>query len=394
MKIYKMSEVDPQVIDKVSTAKISLSTKPEFTFFTTALLRLNLMYGEVGTLCTNGINLTVDPAFVKDMSNRQIAFCLMHEVMHVVYNHITRLGNKDHKLWNTATDYVINNQLDDMGMDVIDGICLNHQFDGWTADQVYAHLTQNPPDDKDPRQQPNFNDMVEIPEGTLDSNGNPIPTMDPAALTQAVEDLVNQSVMAAQQAGGNAVGNIPGELLRAYDDRMAPKIDWKDALRDFMFAAGKQGSSFKKPSRRGLSQGLTLPGRLGHGLGRIDFSIDTSGSVSEEMFQQFISEIAFIFDRMKPKQIGISQFDHELKSRDVITNPAHFKQIKFVGGGGTDINPVLDMYKKVDSKALIVLTDGYFHRNRDMDPGKPVVWCIYNNPTWQPPFGKAIHFKL
>lgn len=394
MKIYKMSEVDPNVIEKVSTAKISLSTKSEFTFFTTALLRLNLMYGECGTLCTDGLHIIVDPEFVKDMTNRQIAFCLMHEVMHVIYNHLGRKGTKDHKLWNIATDYAINNQLDDIGMDVIDGICLNHKYDGWSADQIYADLEKNPPNSNDPRQQPNFDDMAELPDGATDSNGNPVPKYDPAALQQAVEDIVNQAVVAAQQSGNEAAGNIPGDILRDYMDRLAPRIDWREALRDFMFAVGKNGSSFKKPSRRGLSQGLTLPGRLGNGLGRIDFSIDTSGSVSEEMFNQFISEIAYIFEKMKPKQIGISQFDHELKSRDVITNPSHFKDIKFVGGGGTNIYPVLDMYKKVDSKALIVLTDGYFSHSTDWNPGKPVVWCIYDNPNWIPPFGKAIHFKL
>ena len=43
-------------------------------------------------------------------------------------------------------------------------------------------------------------------------------------------------------------------------------------------------------------------------------------------------------------------------------------------------------------KALIVLTDGYFYHTAEMDPNKPVIWLIYDNPHWQPPFGKAVYF--
>lgn len=396
MVIIPMADVDKEAKEKVSTAKISLMTNADYTFFSTALVRLNVSYSEsIPTLATDGLNMFINPTFVLGLSNRQIAFGLMHEVMHVIYHHLTRIGSRDHKLWNIATDYVINNQLDSMGFDVIEGICLDHQYDNMSADDVYAKLKQKEKNDPNANSglNPSFDDFMQPPTGN-DSNGNPFPSSTPEQVQQQVQDIMDQAIVASQQAGGKAMGNIPGNLLREYQERMRPVIDWKTALADFMYAVGRQGSSFKRPSRRGLAQGLTLPGKLGKGLGRVDFAIDTSGSVSNQMFSQFISEIAFVFDRMKPKEIGIMQFDHGLKSRDVIKNSAEFKQIKMVGGGGTEIAPVLNTFAKLDSKALIVLTDGYFHSDRRLDPKKPVVWCIYGNPAWRPPFGTAIHFTL
>lgn len=344
-----------------------------------------------GTLATDGVNLFICPDFVKPLSNRQIAFGLMHEVFHVIYEHIGRMGNKDHKTWNKATDFVINNQLDDMGLDVIDGICLDHKYDGMSADQVYAILIKDPQENN--KHCPSFDDMLPaLPNGTEDSNGNTLPSLSEVEKSQQIQDLIDGAII--QSELNKNEGSIPSDILRDYQERMNPKIDWKTALSDFLYVAGKQGSSYKRPSRRGRALNVIMPGKLGKGLGRIDFSIDTSGSVSQDMFNQFISEISYVFTKLKPKSIGISQFDHELKSRDVIEKFNDFKDVKFVGGGGTNIVPVLQMFRNVDSKALIVLTDGYFSHSKQMDPGKPVVWCIYGNPNWKPPFGTAIHFKL
>lgn len=393
MQIIPMNQVDKEAKEKVSTAKISLLTKPEYTFFTSALLRLNLMYSkDVPTLATDGLNVIINPDFVIPLTNRNIAFALMHETMHVIYGHLDRLATRDHKTWNIATDYVINNQLDNIGMDVIEGICLDHQYDGMSADEVYNRIKEDP---NTPNQSPSFDDLVPTPlggAGQVDSNGNPIPSMSPQQVQQAVSDIMDQAIVAAQQAGG--AGNIPSDLQRAYDEKMRPKINWKQALQDFMFSIGKAGSSFKRPSRRGTSLGITLPGKHGKGLGRIDFAIDTSGSVSEEMFNQFVSEISSVFIKLKPKEIGIIQFDTEVKNRDVVKNVAEFAQIKFLGGGGTDVTDVLKMFEKLESKAMVILTDGYFRHDKSMDPKKPVVWAIYDNPSWVPPFGKAIHFKI
>lgn len=396
MNIIPLNQVDPEAKEKVSVAKISLLKDDKYTFFSSTLMKLSLSFTtDVPMLATDGLNIFINPDFINTISNRKIAFGLMHECMHVMYNHLGRQGSRDQELWNIATDYVINNQLDYMGLDVIEGICLNHSYDKLSADEIYANLKKQKDNGQLPQgEKPTFDDFIPPQTSGTDSSGNAFKQYTPEQRGAAIQDIVDAAVMAAKQSGEKAVGNIPADVLLDYNERMQPKINWKEALADFLFVAGKQGSSFKRPSRRGLSQGLALPGKLGKGLGRIDFAIDTSGSVSKEMFTQFLSELAYVLERFKPKEIGISQFDTEVKQRDVVNTVAEFETIQMRGGGGTDVAPVLAMYKDIESKAMIILTDGYFYHNESMNPHKPVVWCIYDNPTWVPPFGEAIHFKL
>ena len=159
-----------------------------------------------------------------------------------------------------------------------------------------------------------------------------------------------------------------------------------------MFSLSKDDYSWRKPNRRFISQGIILPSLYSEGIGKIDFAIDTSGSVSQEDFNRFISEIGYVFQRFNPKEIGIMQFDSVLQSNDKVVSMQDFMKLEFQGGGGTQIEPVLEAYKESSAKALIVLTDGYLYHGEELDPKKPVVWCIYDNPRFVPKFGTAIHF--
>lgn len=401
MKCIPFEDVPESVRHKVSTTRISLATKPQHTFFVSIMMRLNLNFSnDISTACTDGLNIYFNPEFIYGLTLPQCAFVFMHETMHVVQKHIYRRGSRDPKLWNIAADYVINNELDNQGFKLIDNVCLDHQYDGLSTDAIYARI-KNKEDNGENVGNPSFDDLglpanEEAPETNSDSSPNQVANS--AGNIEAIEDLVQDAIDAAivqaQQGDSKSHGSIPQDILRDYNERKKPAIDWKKQLASFMFSTGKQGRSYKKPSRRGLPLGITLPGKLGKGLGRIDFAIDTSGSVSEDMFNQFIGEISYIFERMQPKQIGIMQFDHELKSHDCINRPSKFKEIKFTGGGGTYVEPVIQEFMtNSKSKALVVLTDGYFCTSIT-DPKKPVIWAIYDNKGWVPPFGVAVHFNM
>lgn len=403
MKCIPFNEVPESVRHKVSTVRISLSTKPEHTFFVSIMMRLNLNFtNEVPTAATDGLNIYFNPDFVESLTLPECAFTFMHETMHVVLKHMNRRGSRDPKLWNIAADYVINNELDLKKFKVIKGTCLDHQYDGLSTDAIYARLKQKQDNGEDvgdptfddlglpPNEQPPETNSDTSPNQAIDGKGQ----VDGDAIENNVQDAIDAAIIHAQQGDGKAYGSIPQDILRDFNERKKPVIDWKKQLASFMFSLGKNGSSYKKPSRRGTALGITLPGKLGKGLGRIDFAIDTSGSVSEDMFNQFIGEISYIFERMQPKQIGIMQFDHELKSHDCIDKPSKFKEIKFTGGGGTYVEPVIQEFMtNSKSKALVVLTDGYFNTNLT-NPNKPVIWAIYDNKGWVPPFGSAVHFNM
>lgn len=223
-----------------------------------------------------------------------------------------------------------------------------------------------------------------------DGEGN-IPTPSKEEIEQHIKEQLVQAVQSAQLKG--QAGSIPGNIVRDLQNLLQPKLPWKQILRKFLFSMNKTDYSWTKPNRRYIHQGIILPSLHGESLGQIDFAIDTSGSVSVADFNRFISEIAYVFKQFKPDGVGVYQFDHILQATDKVATLSDFMRLQFKGGGGTNIEPVLEYYKtQSKGKALIVLTDGYFHHTAEMNPNKPVIWLIYDNPNWQPPFGKAVYF--
>ena len=65
------------------------------------------------------MGVTVDTLFVgldflASNSVQELAFVMLHEAGHLINQHAARKGNRDHNLWNIATDMVINKEICDM----------------------------------------------------------------------------------------------------------------------------------------------------------------------------------------------------------------------------------------------------------------------------------------
>lgn len=69
----------------------------------------------VQTAATDGRRIYYNPVFMHLLGQEQRIFVHMHEVMHVIVDTIGRMGNRDPSLWNAASDYAINQILQDNG---------------------------------------------------------------------------------------------------------------------------------------------------------------------------------------------------------------------------------------------------------------------------------------
>lgn len=401
-----MALVKPDPIEAeeaLSKAKVKLMLKKDCAFFATLILQTPLYWltaDECNTAATDGKNLFFNPEFFMGLTAEERIFLILHEVMHNVYNHGIRLGFRDHKTWNEAADYVINGELIDRGFTMPKDGLHNTSYDGWSADEVYEDLIKNK--DKGGSNNPSpWPDLQAPPDsdgaggndsasGNGNSNGG-IPQPSAQEVEDHNKDLLTQATQASKM-GGDKAGTVPGSLERILDDMLYPKLPWNQILAKYLFSLNKNDYSWRKPNRRFISQGIIMPSLHSEGIGRIDFAIDTSGSVSKSDFDRFISEIGYVFKTFNPTEIGVMQFDSILQSNDKCCSVQDFMKLEFKGGGGTQIEPVLEAYKTSKSKALIILTDGYLHQSIDIDPKKPVVWCVYNNPRFIPAFGTAIHF--
>lgn len=401
MALIKFGPLDPAP-EALSKAKIKLMLKRDCAFFATLILQTPVYWltaDECPTAQTDGINLYFNPDFFLALDPEERIFLVLHEVMHNVYNHGTRIGFREHRTWNEACDYVINDDLILRNFKMPKDGLHDVGYRGMSADEVYAELMNRK--NKGGQNQPSPWPDLNPPQGNPDpnqsggnSNGPNQSSMKQYTAEEIEEHNKNLLTQATQQSqmSGDKAGTIPGSLERVLEEMLNPKLPWTKILAKFLFSLNKNDYSWRKPNRRFISQGIIMPSLYSEGVGKIDFAIDTSGSVSREDFNRFISEIGYVFKTFNPKEIGIMQFDSILQSNDKVCSVQDFLKLEFKGGGGTQIEPVIEEYKKNDAKALIILTDGYLHHNEKMDPKKPVIWCIYDNPGFVPTFGTAIHF--
>lgn len=68
-------------------------------------------------------------------------------------------------------------------------------------------------------------------------------------------------------------------------------------------------------------------------------AVDTSGSVTDDQFTRFITEIHSILRTMNPEKITVVQFDTHIKSVDEVRNVHELSTLKFTGRGGTKDYP-------------------------------------------------------
>lgn len=73
------------------------------------------------TAATDGKVIYYNPKFLEGLSDRQKVFLFAHEICHVKFDHIYRSEEKDKKLWNIATDGVINALLKQDKLEMIEG---------------------------------------------------------------------------------------------------------------------------------------------------------------------------------------------------------------------------------------------------------------------------------
>lgn len=356
------------VQEQISIAKIQLFRKAPFLANLVTLLPCEIN-NKIEIACTNGKRIQINENFFNTLNNEEKQFLIAHEVMHIIYHHMTRRGNKDPHKWNCAGDYLINYKLVQQGFHMIDVSLYDKKYnDSWTTEQIYNDLPDNV-------QNPMDNDIeyTQSEEQTQQTE-------------QEVIQVISQTILQMDITGQS--DNIPQDIRRYIQELTKPKLNWKQILRQFLFELDQTDHTWNRPRRKMLTHGFYLPKLQNRNIGNIAFAIDTSGSISDKQFDEFITEVTNVFNTVKPKSITLMQFDTKVYT-DQVNSLEEMNKIKFKGGGGTDINPVLRKYIKSKNKALFVITDGEFFY-KPIPCNKPVYWIIHNNPNFQPPYGKVI----
>lgn len=350
-------------------------------------------------------NMFVNEQWALDLPFNQSFGVVCHEIMHVVQFHLQRKESfRDMKVWNFATDYVINWQL------------------------MYTLNVKLPPEGLHAEPQTG---LIKLPELT-----KPVSVLDKSGKIRTAEEVYSMLIDAGMKTGedesgeggdgegGDGEGDPKNFDQHIYDDKLGdmakkqgqkpsrksrdeweqikqdamtqdptargsqsggvydlqratqPDTDWKKILADVVHDMFETKSSYSKLRRGSYALRAPLKGRYKTKpkIGEILCAIDTSGSTMNWQ-SLFLAEIhnlsntfnvpirTLMWDTEVGKDItlaGRSWIDNQTKERvgkdDVI---------EVTGGGGTDISCVKDYIEQnvMRPKLLIYFTDGYVEPN-------------------------------
>ena len=342
-------ETDRAVREKLVTARIALLLKAPF--FGNLATRLQLVNADAwcGTAATDGRKFYYNSEFLKNMPAKQLEFLIGHEVLHCVYDHMGRRGDRDPTLWNIADDYCVNQDLLDqrIGEKIPIGL-YDQKYRGWSAEEVYDDLYENAEkidvddlvkqlldehldgDGTDEGQSQSENDKNDQGQGS----GRPKLSEEEK---RQIRDEIKEAVLAAAQTTGDA-GKLPSGVRRMIKDLTAPQLNWRELLQQEIISTIKNDYSWTRISRRGWHTDAILPGNEFDKEIDICVAIDASGSMSDSMLRDILSEIKGIMESYDNFNLHLWSFDTEVYNPTKFTrdNIDDIMEWQPNGGGGTD----------------------------------------------------------
>lgn len=385
---------------KLKKVKINLMRNAQFAMWSGLMMVGKTSIADnVPTACTNGRDEIYGREFVKKLDERELAFVVLHECLHKAFRHLTtwsKLYKEDHMLANAACDYVINLMLHDMDKDnkVLKfptwngkriGL-LDERFRGMNAKQVYDILKEEGSDGGGDEQ---FDDHDWDGAEGLSAD-------EQKALEREVDQALRQGAMAAQKIKGSGAGNID----RALEELLKPKVNWREQLREYVKAIckGRDTSTWRRPNRRFLGSGIYMPTLISEKVGHLVIGIDTSGSIGGKELAEFLSEVKGIAEEVSPDKVDLLYWDGEVAGHEEYTASTVgtiIESTKPRGGGGTSPSCVSKYLedKKIKPECVIMLTDGYVGTDWGGNWECPVLWTIVGGNDSVAPNGKTIHIN-
>jgi len=401
---------------------------------------------DVPLMATNGVAVFYNEVALNgwfdehgDKLARQILETVfLHEVLHVGWQHMTRMGKRNPEIWNIATDLVINTQLRFIGwqsnsktnhgenIETLGGIDYDSyreyfnnvsldDFKKLSAEKVYQILiTKNPPEETakgiiiNPSTNQAENGHNEMGGGVIQydeqeekkkdiangGNGKGIKTSD--ELSQEITERIIQSDQIQKAVGQGSEYNSVGN---ARNGQGVPQ-DWRDTLRDYASSLVESSEqSYKRPNRRFVAEDMYLPSNVETPMMSMAFAIDISGSVGLRARQQMVKEIETIQEEFEIEKVYITYInDHpvvlheDLPDTDLMRFWDIFErgeeiEMRDMMNGGTSFKPFLNLIEKTNIQneigfAMYFTDCESWDLTDDDEPDYPFIWATtgYDRP--------------
>jgi predicted metal-dependent peptidase len=365
-------------------------------FYANLLLNFRVVYNDkdVPTAAIGVKNkeivLYINTDFLRVRSTNFQSKVLKHEIFHLLLDHCGNRGKKygslNHKLKNIAKDCAINQYV---GFDQE----IEEDFKPVTLEglrkQTGVNLEANQ----------SWEYYYEILQKYCEENGKVEYVVDNHGKMEESDDIdgkgaINKAVIkdAIEKATKASAGNVPSEIASILNAFNESQLSWKQILRNFIAksSASDKKMSRNKPNRRA---GVDLPGYKKKRKLTVGVCADSSGSVCDESFSQFISEISCI-----AKKTSVTYY---IEADCQITNMKTIKNGKIKKGelnerkgrGGTAYQPAIDACKKLNCDVIIYFGD-MDSADKPEDPKVPFLWVRVGSSPPPASFGTVLDLKI
>lgn len=352
--------------------RIMLAVGWELPFFLMPAAMVRYREEAVGTMKVDWDGLiTIDPEFAGALSDKQLAWCLCHELMHLLMLHHSRsAGFTDKERINRAQDMSINQTLRLMLQDMatppeeVPGAYyppVPHRDK--SSDQLYGLIPERRGQQVPANPMPGQGCGVQQPSPGAKEGENGEPGAS-GSTTGPSDEQFRKWEEVAHRAKALAAGTRAGDALAGLLTVPEPKVRWEQVLRSAVARAisshGRDEQTWTKRARR-QPPGIILPGW--HAVrAQVAVAIDSSGSMSDEQLAQCVAEVVKIAKVAEGVAIFLVVHDAAVQWEGWLRGGVGPERVQATlrGRGGTCFEPAYEAVGKARGRfdALVHLTDG------------------------------------
>ena len=321
---------------------------------------------------TAQFEMIYNPDFFASLPEEHVRGVLKHEFYHLIFEHVTsrKPEGVNPKVWNIAADLAINSHLQGElpEMACMPGVGPFAELPaGKSAEWYLANFPDRPEDDSDKSEgegdgngEPGDGEPSDGNPGSFDDHSGWSDSADSPeqeAANQMAKERLKQSMKdAAQEASQSAKGwgSVSGDVKKEILKRLETKVDWKKVLRYFIKTSQRAArrSSVKRINKR---YAYIHPGKKVQRQAKIAIAIDQSGSVSDQMLENFFGELNSL---AKLAEFTVVPFDTEVAEDKVyVWKKGKQQKAERVMCGGTCFNAPTDYVNAHSFDGVIILTD-------------------------------------
>lgn len=364
---------------RIERAKVSMIRDPRFAYLAGIfMLGKTEVTTRIPTAQTNGRDVQFNPDFVEGLTDADLRGLIYHEYGgHIMMRHLSvyrPLWEQDAKRANKACDYVVNQVIvdyrDPTFISLPAGGLQDDKYRGMDSRQVFE-LLKDEPDDGDGSGGGSGGEPLDSHD--WESAGD-LSEQEERVLSREIDNAVRQSVTASKLIGH--------PVDREIEQWLQPKVDWREALRDFVTTSvsGDDYTTYRKPRRRMLTHDIYMGSPMSDRIQSVVLAVDTSLSIGQDEINRFLSEVVSVCEAVKPERVhlmywGSRVVGHERYEQSELDDIK--ASTKPQSGGGTNVNCVTQYMTEmgVEPTCVVVLTDGELYGGWGQWPC-PVLWAI------------------